>query len=105
MSKVLVLGFQDYKKTEDKASDSDTHFQLLCQILLVSLLEIQQALRRPGMKTYKMYVNNEFIGAAGTREIVNPATGETIAVVPEASKKDVDKAVAAARAAFDSTSW
>ena len=27
------------------------------------------------MKTYKMYVNNEFVGSAGTREIVNPATG------------------------------
>ncbi|HUK83900.1 MAG TPA: aldehyde dehydrogenase family protein, partial [Verrucomicrobiae bacterium] len=57
------------------------------------------------MKMYKMYVNNEFVGAAGTREIVNPATGETIAVVPEASKKDVDRAVAAARAAFDTTNW
>src|SRR5258706_245076 len=63
------------------------------QTVLVSLLEIQQTLRRPGMKTYKMYVNNEFVGAAGTREIVNPATGETLAVVPEAGKKDVDKAV------------
>ena len=57
------------------------------------------------MKMYKMYVNNEFVGAAGTREIVNPATGETIAVVPEASKKDVECAVAAARAAFDTTNW
>ncbi len=57
------------------------------------------------MKTYKMYVNNEFVGAAATREIVNPATGETLAVVPEAGKKDVDKAVAAARAAFDTTNW
>lgn len=57
------------------------------------------------MKTYKMFVNNEWVGAAGSREIVNPATGETIAVVPEAGRKDVDKAVAAARAAFDSTNW
>lgn len=57
------------------------------------------------MKAYKMYVNNEFVGASSTREIVNPATGETIATVPEAGKKDVDKAVAAARAAFDTTNW
>jgi len=57
------------------------------------------------MKTYKMYVNNEFVGATGSREIVNPATGEAIAVVPEAGKADVDKAVAAARAAFDATNW
>ena len=57
------------------------------------------------MKTYKMYVNNEWVGAGGTREIVNPATGETIATVPEAGRKDVDKAVAAARAAFDTSNW
>jgi betaine-aldehyde dehydrogenase len=57
------------------------------------------------MKTYKMYVNNDWVGAEGSREIVNPATGETLAVVPEAGKKDVDKAVAAARAAFDTTNW
>jgi betaine-aldehyde dehydrogenase len=57
------------------------------------------------MKTYKMYVNNEWVGAAGTREIVNPATGEPIALVPEAGRADVDKAVAAARAAFDTANW
>jgi betaine-aldehyde dehydrogenase len=57
------------------------------------------------MKTYKNYVNNEWVDAAGEREIVNPATGEVIATVPEAGKKDVDRAVAAARAAFDTTNW
>src|SRR5213593_4071788 len=57
------------------------------------------------MKTYKNYVNNEWVGAAGSREIINPATGETIAVVPEAGIEDVDRAVAAARAAFDNTDW
>src|SRR3954451_13782922 len=34
-----------------------------------------------------------------TREIVNPATGEVIAHVPEGTTADVDRAVAAARAA------
>jgi betaine-aldehyde dehydrogenase len=57
------------------------------------------------MKTYKMYVNNEWINAAHTREIVNPATGESIAIVPEAGKADAGRAVAAARAAFDNTDW
>jgi betaine-aldehyde dehydrogenase len=57
------------------------------------------------MKTSKMYVNNEWVGAAGVREIINPATADPIAVVPEAGKEDVDRAVAAARAAFDSTDW
>src|SRR5437868_4672227 len=57
------------------------------------------------MKSYKMYVNNEFVSAASTRDIINPATGEVLATVPEAGKSDVDKAVAAARAAFDTTNW
>ncbi|MEI6084418.1 MAG: aldehyde dehydrogenase family protein [Verrucomicrobiota bacterium] len=57
------------------------------------------------MKNYKMYVNNAFVSAAGTRQIINPATGTAIATVPEAGKADVDQAVAAARAAFDTTNW
>src|SRR5437588_2021710 len=40
-----------------------------------------------------------------TREIVNPFNGQTIAIVPEAGKKDVDEAIAAARQAFDRSPW
>ena len=36
----------------------------------------------------------------GVREVVNPATGEVIAEVPEGTQADVDRAVAAAKAAF-----
>src|SRR5664280_1686764 len=61
--------------------------------------------RRRAMKTYKNYVNNEWVGAAETRPIVNPATGEPIAVVPEADRKDVERAIAVARATFDNTDW
>ena len=57
------------------------------------------------MKTYKNYVNNEWVGGAGSRDIVNPATGEAFAVVPEAGKADVDRAVQAAREAFDNANW
>jgi betaine-aldehyde dehydrogenase len=57
------------------------------------------------MKTYKMFVNHQWVGAAGRRQIVNPATGEAFAVVPEANAADVDQAVGAARAAFDTTNW
>ncbi len=58
-------------------------------------------------KPYKMFINGEFIDAESgkTRDIINPATGEIIAQVPEASAKDVDKAVRAARAAFDTGEW
>ena len=56
------------------------------------------------MKTYKMYVNNEFVGTAGSREIISPATGEVLATVSEAGKKDVDKAVTTVRS-FTPTTW
>src|SRR5260221_2199365 len=57
------------------------------------------------MKTYKNYVNNEWVNGAGTREVINPAGGEPFAVVAESDKADVDHAVQAARAAFDTTNW
>src|SRR5262245_12202566 len=57
------------------------------------------------MKKFKMLVNNEWVDAAGTREIVNPATGEPIAIVPEADEKDVNGAIVAARQMFDKKNW
>ena len=57
------------------------------------------------MKTQKLYIGNEWMESAGTREVINPATGETIAVVAEASREDVERAVAAAREAFDQGPW
>src|SRR6266478_3456883 len=51
------------------------------------------------MKTYKT------LSSKKTREIINPFNGETIAIVPEASKKDVDAAIASARLAFDRSPW
>lgn len=38
-------------------------------------------------------------------EVRNPATGELIASVPDASAEDVDRAVAAARSSFENGSW
>ncbi len=56
-------------------------------------------------KTYSNYVNNEWVSSKRTREVLNPFNGETIALVPESGKKDVDTAIAAARRAFDSGPW
>jgi betaine-aldehyde dehydrogenase len=54
-----------------------------------------------------LYIGGEWVTPAGTTtiEVVNPATEEVIGVVPEASTADVDRAVAAARAAFDEGPW
>jgi 1-pyrroline dehydrogenase len=47
-------------------------------------------------------VGGEFVDAVegGTAEVINPATGETIAEVPEGTQADVDRAVEAAKKAW-----
>jgi 1-pyrroline dehydrogenase len=51
---------------------------------------------------YQNFVGGKWVDAAegGTAEILNPATGETIADVPEGTQADVDRAVEAAKAAL-----
>ena len=58
---------------------------------------------RPG----KLIINGEAVDAAsgGTFETHNPATEELITTVAEAGVEDVDRAVQAARAAFESGPW
>ncbi|WP_081691205.1 gamma-aminobutyraldehyde dehydrogenase [Conexibacter woesei] len=53
------------------------------------------------IKDYKNLVGGELVGGVdgATREILNPATGQVIARVPEGGQPDVERAVAAARAA------
>ena len=49
----------------------------------------------------QLLINGSFVAGEGAAEtIVNPATGEQIAAVPEASLSQVEEAVAAADAAF-----
>jgi betaine-aldehyde dehydrogenase len=59
------------------------------------------------MKTYQHYINGEFVApqATATIEVIDPSTTEVIAKVPDGSATDVDRAVAAARAAFDEGPW
>lgn len=57
--------------------------------------------------TKKMYINGEFVESASgkTFETYNPATGEVLATVYEAGPEDIDRAVKAARRAFDEGPW
>src|SRR5713101_5143656 len=59
------------------------------------------------MKRYQMYINGKFVNArrGGYFPVYDPSTEEVMAEVPEADAQDVDDAVAAARAAFDSGPW
>ncbi|QXE01358.1 aldehyde dehydrogenase family protein [Terribacillus sp. DMT04] len=55
----------------------------------------------------KLYINGEFVTSATekTFESFNPATGEVLATVYEAGAEDIDRAVKAAREAFDEGPW
>jgi acyl-CoA reductase-like NAD-dependent aldehyde dehydrogenase len=57
----------------------------------------------PELKEYKMFIDGEWINSESkkTFEILNPENNEPWAKVPEASAKDVDKAVKAAQKAFE----
>jgi len=59
------------------------------------------------LKSYQLYINGEFVApqATATLDVIDPATTETIARAPDAGPVDVDRAVRAARAAFDEGPW
>ena len=58
-------------------------------------------------KTRQMLINGKWVDAASgkTFPTYNPATGDVLANVAEGDKEDINRAVAAARAAFDSGPW
>src|SRR5262245_14811669 len=55
----------------------------------------------------KLLIDGKWVGAASgkTFPVYDPATGSVLAQVAEADKEDVDRAVAAARKAFDEGPW
>jgi acyl-CoA reductase-like NAD-dependent aldehyde dehydrogenase len=59
------------------------------------------------MDQYKLFIDGEFVEAAGGQrfETRNPSDGSTIAAVARAGQPDVDRAVVAARKAFDEGPW
>ncbi len=55
----------------------------------------------------KILINNRWVNSASgkTFPVINPSTGEEICQVAEADSADVDRAVGAARAAFEHGAW
>lgn len=55
----------------------------------------------------KLFINGEFVESTSqkTFDTYNPATGEVLATVFEAGPEDIDRAVRAARKAFDEGPW
>jgi betaine-aldehyde dehydrogenase len=59
------------------------------------------------VRTCSLFIDGRFCDArsSGTIDVVNPATREVIARVPDGSPEDIDAAVSAARRAFESEPW
>ena len=69
----------------------------------IATLKPTTAQPKPG----KLFIGGEFCDAISgkTFPAINPATGETIVPIAEADAADVDRAVSAARKAFESKEW
>ncbi|WP_243841522.1 aldehyde dehydrogenase family protein [Mycobacterium sp. DL592] len=52
-----------------------------------------------------MLIDGQLVGAAQTYASLNPATGEIVGYAPNADVADAQRAIAAARKAFDTTDW
>src|ERR1700723_918034 len=59
------------------------------------------------VRTYQMFINGEWVDSksAKTFPVYDPSTEEVIAQVPDAGPDDVNRAVAAAKAAFEEGPW
>jgi acyl-CoA reductase-like NAD-dependent aldehyde dehydrogenase len=62
---------------------------------------------RTDVKHYKNYIGGEWVDSASGEsfDVINPATEEVVATVPKGGREDAQRAVAAARGAFDSGVW
>ncbi|KAL7799761.1 aldehyde dehydrogenase domain-containing protein [Trichoderma ceciliae] len=68
-------------------------------------VELKTPVTGPYQQPIGLFINNEWVEGVDKKkfEVINPATEETITSVCEATEKDVDLAVAAARKAFKTT--
>ena len=58
-------------------------------------------------KTYRMYINGEWVESISkcTFPVYEPSSEEILAYAQEANAEDVNRAVIAARAAFEDSPW
>ncbi len=68
---------------------------------------LTKAIHRPKIRHTECFIDGQFVPAASgkTFSTINPATEEVIAEVAEGDKEDVDRAVKAARRAFEGGPW
>jgi phenylacetaldehyde dehydrogenase len=66
---------------------------------------MQNDVKAPGFKP--MLIGGEWVAGANGKllDVYNPATGQVIAQVPDGDRDDIERAVQAARNAFDTGAW
>ncbi|WAT16872.1 aldehyde dehydrogenase family protein [Aurantiacibacter sp. MUD11] len=69
--------------------------------------EYSAAAKKALERSPQLYINGEWVDSSGgeTIDVEDPSSGKIISKIVEATDKDVDRAVAAARAAFDDKRW
>jgi phenylacetaldehyde dehydrogenase len=74
---------------------------------MTAVLDVPESVAQLGSTPRKMLINGEWVDAASgkTFPTYNPATGEVLAEVAEGDREDIDRAVRAARRAFESGPW
>ncbi len=62
---------------------------------------------RRDVQSGRLYIDGQYVESSAERwiDVVDPATQETIALVPDGTSADIDRAVVAARRAFESAPW
>ena len=69
--------------------------------------EYSDAAKKAIARKPQLYINGEWVDSShdATIDVEDPSNGKVIGKIVDASDKDVDRAVAAARAAFDDERW
>jgi betaine-aldehyde dehydrogenase len=90
---------------ENGGTGGEQNLAILFDDLFLETIMASEAKASP--RRYQMYVNGEFVDSTSKKyfPVVDPSTEEVMAEVPEANETDVNRAVAAAKAAFDAGAW
>src|SRR5690606_41502862 len=69
--------------------------------------EYSEAVKKALERAPQLYINGEWVDSSGseTIDVEDPSSGKVVSKVVEATDKDSDRAVAAARTAFDDRRW
>src|SRR5688572_19418228 len=69
--------------------------------------EYSDAVKKALARKPQLYINGEWVDSSGgaTIEVEDPSSGKVISSFVEATDKDIDRAIAAARTAFDDGRW